>query len=146
MARWRGDALKEAREAAQISRLNLAAQLGVTQNTVERWEEGQQVPSGQVLADLGDALGLELTELFSKEESSGSYRTHSRIGGANLRGEAADKAKLQLQVEEAQTAYDEAVRAFRRADTYNNTREAERMQATGDRLVALTLKLGAYDS
>jgi transcriptional regulator with XRE-family HTH domain len=151
MATFRGDKLREAREQAELSRLQLASVVDVTQSTVEAWESGKQSPSGQLLADLADAVGLDLTELFEKDQpAEGSYRSHSRIGGSTYKQpgqaqEEAELAKLQGDLEEARSAYNRAYKQLRAADSWDNAREMARVQATGDRLAALEVKLKAYE-
>ncbi len=63
--RWPGGAVAKAvREAASVSQAAVAAELGVHQVTVARWETGKRRPRGEYLREyltLLDALQQEVT-------------------------------------------------------------------------------------
>jgi hypothetical protein len=59
--------------------------------------------------------------------------------------EEAELARLRADFNEAEQDYDEAVRAHRAADPWDNDREVARRKAAGDRLAALRVKLITYE-
>jgi len=61
-----GEHLKGKRLAAGLSTQDLALRVGVSKSTISRVENGLHLPSVDVLVDIGDALGLDLTELLAK--------------------------------------------------------------------------------
>ncbi|MBV9805174.1 MAG: helix-turn-helix transcriptional regulator [Solirubrobacterales bacterium] len=64
--------IQELREAAGISRVELAARLGVTDRTVARWERGDvQIPDEQKLA-LADVFETTVTHVMGWDESNGN--------------------------------------------------------------------------
>lgn len=52
--------ITQAREAADISKSELARKLGVTPQSVYDWEQGNTAPRGKRLNDLADALGVSV--------------------------------------------------------------------------------------
>jgi transcriptional regulator with XRE-family HTH domain len=151
LSTWRGDQLKAAREAAGLSQFNLATKIDVSQVTIERWEKGEQVPSGAVLADLADAVAIDPTEFFDGTAAQGSYRTHSRISESQHMGpgqaqEQAELAKLRQQVLDAEDSHARALADYRRSDPWDRDREAERLHQAGDLLAALSAKLKAHEA
>ena len=58
-----GALLEGARTRAALSQGALAGLLGVTQQTVSRWEQGVARPRPRLIAKLAQALALDVTEL-----------------------------------------------------------------------------------
>ena len=58
-----GETIKIRREERGFDQEELAGKVGVSQQTVSRWEKGQAVPRPQRVAQLADALGLDVTRL-----------------------------------------------------------------------------------
>jgi uncharacterized protein len=56
-----GALLRQARRAAGLSQVELAAQAGVAQSVISAYESGHRQPSLPTLADLIEAAGYELT-------------------------------------------------------------------------------------
>jgi len=55
--------LRKARETRKIPRWQLATRLGVSEDTLERWETGKQMPTPDDVGRIEDALGAR-AELF----------------------------------------------------------------------------------
>lgn len=62
---FNGDALKEQRESMGISQEELAERVGVSSQTVGRWERGVVAPQGQNLVRLAEATGKPLEFFFT---------------------------------------------------------------------------------
>lgn len=52
-----GERIKSARDAAQLSQYQLAQAIGVTPNTIWRYEHGEMRPRGDVIVRLAEKLG-----------------------------------------------------------------------------------------
>lgn len=62
-----GKELEKLRKAKGLSQLELAEELGVSRQTVSRWERGKAAPSAESLATLGRAYGVSVDELLCNE-------------------------------------------------------------------------------
>jgi transcriptional regulator with XRE-family HTH domain len=69
-----GQKIKAARESAGWRQEDLAAQLGVTQQAVEKWESGKSIPRGPRMQMICDRLGIE------PPKPLGMWSVHSRPG------------------------------------------------------------------
>ena len=58
--------LEELRKKNSMTQNELAAFLGVQQNTVSQWESGKRNPPSSILPRLADALGCSIDELFGR--------------------------------------------------------------------------------
>lgn len=82
-----GEAVLSSRERRGLTQAELAKRLGVSQQTVSRWESGLAVPSPQRVTAVEDELELERGTLLKaigylpEEESSGSPEDVRRILG-----------------------------------------------------------------
>ncbi len=56
-----GRRLAEARDAAGLSRRELADHLGVKESTIAKWESGERSPRGQRVSKLAGILGVSLS-------------------------------------------------------------------------------------
>jgi transcriptional regulator with XRE-family HTH domain len=56
--------LKELREAAGLTQLQLSARLGVTPGTVYNWERGQGEPKASQVAQLAQVLGVTADDVI----------------------------------------------------------------------------------
>lgn len=61
--------LRKLREEAHVSQAALARALGVAQNTVSNWENGNRDPSNEALMRVADFFGVTVDYLLGKEES-----------------------------------------------------------------------------
>ena len=66
--------LRELREAAQITQLELGVRVGVEQNTVSQWESGARQPRADKLPQLARILGCTIDDLFQDEQNAASER------------------------------------------------------------------------
>ncbi len=64
--------LKELREAAQLTQLELGTRLNVEQNTVSQWESGARNPRADKLPQLARILGCTINDLFEDNEKAAS--------------------------------------------------------------------------
>lgn len=62
--------IREARKRAGLTQAELAARIRRPQSTVARWEAQRRTPSLEVLREVADACGLELTVRFAKADNS----------------------------------------------------------------------------
>lgn len=58
-----GAVVREAREASEVTQVDLAARLGVKQPAVSAWEGNKAFPTPGSLVKLADELNLELADL-----------------------------------------------------------------------------------
>jgi transcriptional regulator with XRE-family HTH domain len=56
--------LRTRRAALGLSQAQLAGRLGISQQTVSRWESGSAIPGPRRIAELAAAVGLNLSALF----------------------------------------------------------------------------------
>lgn len=57
-------AIKKYREKAELSQIDVAESLGVTQGAVSQWEKGESNPSADKLPELAKILGCTIDELY----------------------------------------------------------------------------------
>lgn len=60
--------IKELRNKAGLTQLQLAAEMGVGQNAVCAWESEVALPRARQLPELARALGCTIDELYAQEE------------------------------------------------------------------------------
>lgn len=56
--------IRELREAAEMAQRDLAAEMGVNQNTVSNWETEVSLPKAKELPRLAKALGCTVNDLY----------------------------------------------------------------------------------
>lgn len=64
--------LRELRENAGITQVELGRSLGVRQNTISNWENGRSRPGVEKTAKIAEILGVTINEViacFSNEEN-----------------------------------------------------------------------------
>lgn len=101
--------LKRAREVRKVPRWQLAKQLGVSEDTLERWENGKQDPHPDDVSNIEHALGAESEAIWHRWMLSNceSYRERYREAKPNgllaavlgVRYELSDVLALQERVE-----------------------------------------------
>ncbi len=64
--RWKGERLRKFREAAGLTETELAAQVGVTAQAIQKWERGAP-PKLLAYAALCKALHVEFAELIERD-------------------------------------------------------------------------------
>lgn len=67
-----GDYIKRKRMAKAITQEEIAYRLGVSKNTVSRWERGINLPDYKVLSKLAEQLDTEADEILRGEDSFSS--------------------------------------------------------------------------
>lgn len=56
--------LSKLRKAKDITQVELAQKLGVTQSTVSMWERGVSIPQTKDLGNIAQTLGVTVEELY----------------------------------------------------------------------------------
>lgn len=62
--RFDPDALRRAREAADLTQADLAEAIGYSPQAVSGWERGRSVPDANALVGMADHLGVHLDHLY----------------------------------------------------------------------------------
>ncbi len=76
-----GKAIKAAREAKDLSQVDVAKHFGITKSAVNQWESGKNVPDQRRLADLARLLDLEASVLIGSPELHKSVIFTQAVGG-----------------------------------------------------------------
>ena len=63
-----GKFIAECRKGANLTQLQLAQQLGITDRAVSKWETGRALPDASVMLSLCQLLGITVNELLSGEK------------------------------------------------------------------------------
>ena len=58
------------RKRANLTQLQLADKLGITDKAISKWERGITMPDTSIMLELCDILGISVNELLSGEESN----------------------------------------------------------------------------
>ncbi|MEY2434339.1 MAG: helix-turn-helix protein [Acidimicrobiaceae bacterium] len=82
--------LRTRRVELHISQAELATRLQVSQQTISRWESGATSPGPRRIAELADALGLNLSALLR----SAGYLLASDFAADTLRPTAAELGRM----------------------------------------------------
>lgn len=82
-----GNWLRDTRRRLGLEQADIATRVGVTQQTVSRWENGEAVPRGRFVLPLANALEVSQTDLTDQ-----ILRQH------NSGGQAAEALELDLRV------------------------------------------------
>ena len=72
--------LRAARKAARMSQTELAAQLGVTQQAVGKWENGKSSPDPDTLTALAKLLGVSTDDLLGKAPAPSFSLPYAQTG------------------------------------------------------------------
>lgn len=101
--------LRKAREARKLTRWQLSNLIGVSEDTLERWETGKQMPTPDDVGHIEDALGARCELLWARWMYSNveSYRTRNArpqvsellAAVVSVKYEMADVQGLQEQLE-----------------------------------------------
>lgn len=62
--------ISQCRKEKNLTQMQLAELLGITNQAVSKWENGRGMPDVSLLQPLCDVLGISLNELFSGEHIS----------------------------------------------------------------------------
>lgn len=90
-----GNRLKIVRDEQGLTRKELADKAGVTDKTIQRWEDGGNIPAIGVIKKLGDILGHN----FLKKEESGGVLSDSEGRAYLIRNNALLTVILDAQAE-----------------------------------------------
>ena len=63
-----GRFVAECRRKANLTQLQLAEKLGITDKAVSKWERGVTMPDTSIMLELCDILGISVNELLSGEK------------------------------------------------------------------------------
>ena len=67
-----GSYIAQKRRAQNLTQEQLAEQLGVSNKTISKWENGKCMPDYSIIQTLCDALGVTLPELMYGEDAADS--------------------------------------------------------------------------
>lgn len=62
--------LKVLRERRKMSAAKLAAEMGVSQQAVSKWERGEAMPRAEILPKLADLLDCTVDALYGRDQNS----------------------------------------------------------------------------
>ena len=62
-----GRFIAERRKAKNLTQMQLAERLGITDRAISKWENGKGMPDSSLMLDLCDALEISVNELLSGE-------------------------------------------------------------------------------
>ena len=65
-----GKFIAECRKKANLTQMQLAEKLGITDKAVSKWERGIAMPDTSIMLELCDILGISVNELLSGEKIS----------------------------------------------------------------------------
>ncbi len=89
-----GRFIAEARKSHELTQRQLAEKLGVSDKSVSKWETGKGMPDTSIIAELCDALQINVNELLSGEKLSGeSYSGKAEENMMNLMKETENEKK-----------------------------------------------------
>ncbi|MCM1295573.1 MAG: helix-turn-helix domain-containing protein [Muribaculaceae bacterium] len=84
-ANYLGDKIYDWRKQKEISQENFANLVGVTRQTVQKWESGLAIPKTDKLQKIGEIIGVELNELISISTNAQSLEevVADKVAGEN---------------------------------------------------------------
>lgn len=85
-----GEYIKELRKNKKITQQQLANFVGISQNSIQRYETGKRIPPLDVLTKIAEALNITLDNILAKDKNSELYK--SNIAIENLKEEAEKEA------------------------------------------------------
>ena len=62
-----GKFIAECRKKENLTQLQLAEKLGITDRAVSKWETGRAMPDSSIMLELCGVLGINVTDLLSGE-------------------------------------------------------------------------------
>ena len=65
-----GRFIAECRKKANLTQMQLAEKLGITDKAVSKWERGVAMPDTSIMMELCEILGISVNELFSGEKAN----------------------------------------------------------------------------
>ena len=96
-----GKFIAEKRKAKNLTQLQLAERLNITDRAVSKWECGRSLPDSSIMLELCEALGISVNELLTGEELK--METYNKQAEENLiqmikEKEESDKRLLNLEI------------------------------------------------
>lgn len=96
-----GKFIAEKRKAKNLTQLQLAESLYVTDRAVSKWECGRSLPDSSIMLELCEVLGISVNELLTREELE--METYNKQAEENLiqmikEKESSDKRLLNLEI------------------------------------------------
>lgn len=85
-----GEYIKELRKNKKLTQQQLADFVGISQNSIQRYETGKRIPPLDVLTKIAEALNITLDNILAKDKNSELYKSNIAIG--NLKEEAEKEA------------------------------------------------------
>ena len=71
MDQWKtGRFIAECRKEKNLTQMQLAEKLGITDKAISKWERGMSMPDTSIMLELCDILGISVNELLSGEKIS----------------------------------------------------------------------------
>ena len=74
-----GKFISECRKQKNLSQLQLAEKLRITDKAVSKWERGLSKPSSSIMLELCEILGISVNELLNGEKTN--IKNHLHTGG-----------------------------------------------------------------
>ena len=65
-----GKFISECRKTKNLTQMQLAEKLGITDKAISKWERGISMPDSSIMVELCDILGISVNELLSGEKIS----------------------------------------------------------------------------
>ncbi len=121
------DRMKAAREAAGLNQSEMARRLGLSPQSVQKWESGETIPRGRRMQQVAEVTGVTIAYLMDGGEAE--ELEVPRMQDASLRDYFATKALQPLITSTAEDIADEdyeitiARMAYRMADAMLNARK-----------------------
>ena len=63
-----GKFIAECRKQKNLTQMQLAEKLGITDKAISKWERGVAMPDSSIMLELCDILGISVNELLSGEK------------------------------------------------------------------------------
>ena len=80
-----GKFIQERRKIKELTQVELAEKLGVSNRTISSWENGNSMPDYSIFQDLCNELDISINELFSGEKiSKEDYKTKAEENMSKL--------------------------------------------------------------
>ena len=74
-----GNFITELRTSKNLTRIQLAKKLHISNKTVSKWENGRGMPDVSLLLPLSEALGVSVTELLMSEKIESENINKSKV-------------------------------------------------------------------
>ncbi|MGN0734457.1 MAG: helix-turn-helix domain-containing protein [Anaerovoracaceae bacterium] len=81
-----GNLIQKIRKEKNMTQMELASKLGVTDRAISKWETGRGFPDVSLLESLAEILGISVTELLDGEQAEGCEITADAAEEAAIRG------------------------------------------------------------